>query len=133
MVAQPAPTVETLAVKIIELEKRLDERAAAQRAALEEAKEATRLWQASANEWRATLNDFTGKLMGRQEFEYRHEGLVDEVSELRRSLEGSTGRLATLEGQGSRSRSDVANYLLVFGVGVSVLIAAASLIIHFVR
>lgn len=105
MTALPPPTVETLAVALKGLRDLLDERFAAQQAALGKSDIHIAAAQASANEWRAAMNDFATRLMPRSEYDIHHQDIVGQVDRLRSNLTEDmsrlSGRISTLEGKSS--------------------------------
>jgi hypothetical protein len=127
----PEITLGTLAVKIAELEKRLDERQAALHALLSRTEEETRQWKLGQNEWGRTFIDLKSQFVTTDRYETAHDALVQRYDQGHRSVtdrqEEMMARLARIEGAGQQGQFNMTSVLYLIGVLVSIVLSVIAL------
>jgi hypothetical protein len=136
MTTQVPRTTDTLAVMIVEMDKRfnvrmderdrrLDERFAAQQMSVDRASEGLKAWQASANEWRGALSDLSSRMLTRDEYDRVNYGLIEKIdaqfNSLSQRIDTISGRILLTEGKSSGISSSLTTILIIVGLLISLL------------
>jgi iron-sulfur cluster repair protein YtfE (RIC family) len=115
------PTVETLSVKITELEKRLDERHRAQQAAVDKA-------AAQQNEWGRAFQDLKSNFVTTDRYNAAHDALVQRYDQGHRAVldrqDDMLARLSRLEGSEQKAQFNITNLLALISSFIAIGIAS---------
>ncbi len=120
--------IECLKELSLERMRRYDERISAQQVAAEKADEVLQRWQESANEWRGALSDNNANLLGRTEYEAKHQSLLERMDSISKIIDGINGRLAILEGRSSGIGSSLNVIIAVVSLLISITVGVTAVI-----
>lgn len=119
------PSVETLAIKLAELEKRLDERDRFRQAAIEKA-------ATQQNEWGRSFQELKANFVTLDLYSSQHHALVERYEQGHRMVvarqDDILGRLSRIEGSEQKAQFNIANILLMLTALGALLLAIFDLI-----